>query len=48
MVPSLKKTRLRNEISFERSGLNREAVVKELQRQLREVEREESEGNKEK
>ena len=40
MAPSDKITRIRNEIAFERSQLNREAVVKEWQRKLREAERE--------
>ena len=45
MAPSLKKTRLRNEISFERSQLNRADVVNDLQRQLHELENEENENN---
>ena len=41
MVPSLKKTRLRNEIAMERSQLDRKHVVDELKRQLRELEQDE-------
>ena len=46
MAPSLKKTRLRNEISFERSQLDRAHVIDDLKRQLRELEKEESESDK--